>query len=113
MQVIYNPKCSKCKGLEKALDSNDVTWEKILYLNGLTTEQVQAIFEEYEGDWRDLVRQKESIFQDKGVNPKEMSENEMMAFLAKHPIAIQRPLVLKNKTVIIARDDIGVQKSID
>jgi arsenate reductase len=114
MRVIYNPNCNKCRTLGKELESHDVNWEKVEYLNlGLTSEMIAEVFDGYEGDWRNLVREKESVFKDEGVNPREMNKSEMMAFLLKHPIGIQRPLVIKGKQIIIARDEGGIQEAID
>ena len=113
MKVIYNPNCSKCRTLGKELENHEVNWEKVEYLNiGLTPEMLTEVFDGYEGDWRDLVREKESVFKDKGVNPKEMNKGEMIKFLLTHPIAIQRPLVIKGNKIIIARDEGGIQAAI-
>ena len=113
MRVIYNPSCSKCRALDKALESHGVDWEKVEYLNtGLTPEMITNIFDEYDGNWRNLVRDKERVFQEEGLNPMAMSKSEMVAFLAKHPIAIQRPLVIKGKKIIIARDENGIKEAI-
>ncbi|MDM8557533.1 ArsC/Spx/MgsR family protein [Candidatus Parabeggiatoa sp. HSG14] len=113
MKVIYNPNCSKCKTLGKALENRGINWENVAYLNtGLTSEMVAELFAGYEGNWRDLVREKEDIFKDEGLNPQEMLQNDMMDFLVKHPIAIQRPLVIKDKEIIIARDAEGIHKVI-
>ncbi len=114
MKVIYNPNCSKCRTLEKELDSHEVNWEKLTYLEtGISSEIIAKLFAEYEGDWRDLVREKESVFKEAGLNPKDMSRNEMMAFLVEHPIAIQRPIVIKGKQIIIARDETRIKQAID
>jgi arsenate reductase len=112
MKIIYHPKCSKCKTLSKALDNHSINWEKVEYLNtGLTPEMITELFEKYEGNWRDLVREKESVFRDEGLNPQDMDKHEMMDFLAKHPIAIQRPLVIKDDKIIIARDENGIKET--
>jgi arsenate reductase len=114
MRVIYNSNCSKCRNLEKALESHGVNWEKVEYLNtGLTPEMIAELFDGYDGNWRDLVREKESVFKDEGLSPGEMSQSEMADFLVRHPIAIQRPLVIKGKRIIIARDEGGIRDVID
>lgn len=105
MKVIYNPNCSKCRILGQELESHGINWEKVEYINtGLTPEMIAEIFAGYEGNWRDLVREKESVFKEEGLNPQKMEQSEMLDFLAKHPIAIQRPIVIKGKKIIIARD---------
>jgi len=38
---------------------------------------------------------------------------EMMAFLVEHPIGIQRPIVIKGKQIIIARDETRIKQAID
>jgi arsenate reductase (glutaredoxin) len=114
MEVIYNPKCSKCRTLEKELDTHQLNWEKLTYLEtGLSSERIAELFDQYEGDWRNLVRDKESVFTEAGLNPKEMSREDMMAFLVEHPIAIQRPIVIKGKQIIIARDEAGIKQAIN
>ena len=111
MKVIFNPNCSKCKTLEETLESHSINWEKVEYLTtGLSQEMILDLFDRYDGDWRNLIREKENVFKDAGLNPREMDKNEMVEFLVKHPVAIQRPLVIKDKKIVIARNDDGIQK---
>ena len=40
MQVLFNPRCSKCRTLKKAFDENEVDWQKVLYLEGALTREM-------------------------------------------------------------------------
>lgn len=106
MKIIFKPTCTKCRILKKELESHDVAWENINYAeDGLEREVVEFVFNHYAGNWHDLVRTKEKVFKSLNVKLKAMSKEEAVDLIVAHPILIQRPIVLKDGKVIIARDD--------
>ena len=111
MKVIFNPRCTKCRILNKALEDKQVTWERVLYLEGaLDRALVKEIFESFKGEWQQLIRSKEKLFKEQGLKLKDLSRAEAMKLVLKHPVLLQRPIVLHNGEAIIARDDETVSK---
>ena len=52
---------------------------------------------------RELLRTKEEIYKDLGLAKKELSEDEFVDLMVKHPDLIQRPIVEKGAKAILAR----------
>ena len=110
MRVLFNPRCTKCRVLRKAFNEREVDWEQILYLqDGLDRALVEQIFEGYAGDWRDLIRTKETVFREAGVKIRDLEKEQAMQMVLEHPVLMQRPIVLKDREVIIARDDESIK----
>ncbi len=106
MRVLFNPRCSKCRILRKALDEHEVAWESVLYLEGgLDKELVEQIFEHYEGNWHHLIRTTEKVFKAMGIKLQTLSKEEGKALVLDNPILLQRPIVLRDGKAFIARDD--------
>ena len=83
----------------------------MLYLEeGLDQALIEEIFDNYKGEWQQLIRSKEKTFKELGVKLKELSRNKAMKLVQKHPVLLQRPIVLHNGEAIIARDDETVRK---
>lgn len=106
MQVIFNPRCTKCRILSKELDAHEVAWERVLYLEGaLDRKLVEQVFESYAANWHNLIRTKEKDFKALAVKLKEISKEEAVELVLKNPVILQRPIVLKDGIARIARDD--------
>ena len=111
MKVIYNPRCTKCRILNKAFEAHEVTWERVLYLEGnLDQALVEEIFDSYAGNWQELIRTKEKTFKALDVNIKELTREAAITLVTKNPVFLQRPIVLQDGKAIIARDDETVKK---
>jgi arsenate reductase len=52
---------------------------------------------------KDILRTKEDIYKDLGLAKKNLSDDEWLDVLVAHPDLIQRPIVEKGETVILAR----------
>jgi arsenate reductase (glutaredoxin) len=52
---------------------------------------------------RDVLRTKEDIYKTLGLAKKDLSEDELLTLMIEHPDLIQRPIVVKEETAILAR----------
>jgi arsenate reductase len=52
---------------------------------------------------KDVLRTKEDVYKSLGLAKKELSDDELIELMIKHPDLIQRPLVEKEGRVILAR----------
>ena len=52
---------------------------------------------------RELLRTSESIYRDLGLGQKELSDNETISLMVKHPDLIQRPIVERGQRAILGR----------
>jgi arsenate reductase len=52
---------------------------------------------------RDLLRQKDTPYAELGLGDRKWSDDELVGFMLKHPILINRPVVVTPKGVVLAR----------
>jgi arsenate reductase len=101
--VIFNDSCSKCADVAERLC--DVSWTAVRYLNGeLTLELLDVIFSGYEGPISDLVRTGELVWAELGHDLSLLEVDALKALIMKHPVLLQRPIILKQDKVILARE---------
>ena len=50
----------------------------------------------------DVVRTKEAVYKEQ-VAGKDLSENQLLGLMAKHPELIQRPIVVRGEKAVLAR----------
>lgn len=104
MIFVYNDTCSKCSELSKHLADRGFSWDTIRYMDGgLSEELVDTIFAGYEGPRSDLIRQHEKEWTSSGLDMNTVGLPELKRFVMKHPIVLQRPIVVVEGRVIIAR----------
>lgn len=104
MIVVYNESCSKCMGLNSALSEAGVDWNVLKYMEGeLSTDTLDEIFDLYDGHYSDLVRCGEKTWIDSGKDIDSINLTDLKQFILENPIVLQRPIVIQDGKVIIAR----------
>ena len=103
IDIIYNPKCSKCRGaLSRLQDRGDVEVEIREYLKEpLRKDELQELFKSLEPI--SLIRQKEGAFDPWRGKVDQLSEDDILAILLEHPGLLERPIVRRGDQVVIAR----------
>jgi arsenate reductase len=103
-QILHNPRCGKSRNCLAFLKENDVPFETINYLeNPLSAIEIKVLLKKLNCKPIELVRQKETIWKD-NFKGKPLSDEDIIKALAKFPILIERPIVIKNGKAIIARE---------
>ena len=102
--IIYNPRCSKCRGVSELLSQQEEEWNPLHYLEGgLSPEILDHIFTKFEGDYRDLIRTGEDAWKESGHDIQKITVEELKEWILQNPVALQRPIALYEGNVIIAR----------
>jgi arsenate reductase len=57
-----------------------------------------------------VLRTKEDIYQELGLAKKQLSDDELLDLMVKHPDLIQRPIVEKGDQVVLARPADSIKK---
>ena len=103
MLTIYTkPTCSTCRSAMKLVNEYCTEpVEAIEYLVDVPTQKtLKDLIRKLGIKAEDLVRKKESLYKEK-YKGKKLSEGEWVKILAKHPVLIERPvLVMGNKAII-------------
>ena len=100
--MLHNPKCSTCRNTLKLLNEKGVEPNLVEYLETpLDADKLGQLFDQLGDKSEQLVRTKESEWKDLPTKPQ--TKDEIVAFLASNPRALQRPVVIRGEQVVVAR----------
>lgn len=107
----HKPTCSKSRETKKLLDENGVGYDTILYIeNPPSYDELKDIAGNLtNATVQDLLRPKEAKEAGWGKG-KDASDDEVLRFLAAHPTALQRPIVVKDGKAVLGRPVEDVKK---
>ena len=102
--IYHNPKCSKSRQTLELLIKKGIKLVLNEYLkNPPTAEEIKGILRKLGYVPRDLIRKKENIYTEYNLNNPTLSDDSLIEFMVKHPILIERPIVLANEKAAIGR----------
>jgi arsenate reductase (glutaredoxin) len=107
MKIYHNTECSKSQGalciLQEISDITGETPEIIEYLKTPpTASELQELLKMLGMKPFDLVRKNEEIYLN-NFQGKEFSDEEWIDIMLKHPILIERPIIIHNGKAVIGR----------
>jgi arsenate reductase (glutaredoxin) len=102
--LYHNPACSHSRGALALLSERAVSFKTIEYLKTPPTREVlEGIIEILQGPVADMVR-KDKRFDELKLNPDDyMTAETVIGLLLEHPELMQRPIVIRGRSAIIAR----------
>ena len=102
--IYHNPKCSKSRQTLKLLEEQATGIDVIEYLkNPPTVKKLKEILSLLKISPRDLMRKKETEYKDLGLYNSDLSNEGLIVSMVKHPILIERPIVLANGKAALGR----------
>ena len=102
--IYHNPKCSKSRQTLKLLQEQGINPVTIEYLkNPPTVEKLKEILSLLGVSPRDLMRKKEDKFKELDLANSKLTDEDLIHFMVKHPILIDRPIVLGNGKAALGR----------
>lgn len=106
MQTItlyHNPKCSKSRETLAILQENGVNVQIVEYLQGsLTAAEIKRLIDESGVSLKDAIRSDVAEYQHY-IADKHLSEAEIFALIAQHPMLLNRPFASGEKGVKFCR----------
>lgn len=94
-RVFHNPRCSKSRQTLALLEERGINPEIIRYLETPpSADEVALIIQKLGCSARDIMRTKEDLYKELGLNNNAFSEEELIAAMVAHPKLIERPIVL-------------------
>jgi arsenate reductase (glutaredoxin) len=103
VQILYNPRCSKCREALGFLAGENCEIEVKEYLKeSLTKKELKDILIKLGLKAFDIVRQKEALFI-KNFKGKKFTNDEWIQILLENPTLIERPIVIDGYKAIIGR----------
>jgi len=109
--VYEKPTCTKCREMDRFLREQGVDFSKVnYYLEPLSEEKLRALIKKMGIGARELLRTSESIYRDLGLSQKELSNDELIALMVKHPDLMQRPIVERGERAVLGRPTENVKE---
>jgi arsenate reductase (glutaredoxin) len=109
--IYHNPKCGTSrKTLEILRDSGFDVWIHEYLKNPPTRDELVRLYDKAGITPRQGLRAKEALAHDLGLDRADVSDDEVLDAMLKHPILIERPLVETPKGVRLCRPEDKVRE---
>ena len=96
--LYHNNKCSKSREVKKYLDSNDINYELIDYLNKpIDKKLLNKVLLNLKNDFNEIIRTNEKIFKSLDKNEKLLKHENILNLISKYPKLMQRPVIAKQE----------------
>ena len=114
IKIYHNPRCSKSRATLALLEENDVNPEIIYYLdNPPDSKALKSLLKKLGLGIRDILRRNEPEFEELGLGDETLSEAIVFDLVIKHPILIERPIVVRGDKAILGRPPENVLQLLD
>lgn len=102
--IYHNPKCGTSRNTLAMLEAAGENPQVIEYLNTPPSrDELVSLIERMGILTRDLLRQKGTPYDELGLGEDRWSDDQLIEFMMKHPILINRPIVVTAKGVALCR----------
>jgi arsenate reductase (glutaredoxin) len=103
--VIYQkPTCTTCRQVHAMLKESGVNFDAVdYYVDPIPRAKLLELLQKMRMSPRQLLRTKETIYKTLKLGERELSDDEIVDLMVKHPDLIQRPIVEKGARAILAR----------
>ena len=113
VEIYFNPKCRKSREALQILKDKNIDPEIYLYLEEPPSKvKLAEVLRKMGKKPRDIFRKSEPLYKDLGLKNKDLSDDELLDYLHKHPILIERPIVVRGQRAVIGRPPEDVKKII-
>ena len=103
IKIYHNPKCSKSREGVCFLESQNIEFETIKYIDETVTKtESQSILKKLNYKPIELVRTKEKIWVENYKN-KQLSDDEIINAMIENPKLIERPIIINGNKAVVAR----------
>jgi arsenate reductase len=106
--IYHNPRCSKsratCELITSTYNSANEATEIVEYLKQpLTVTQLKQLNAQLGCPVREMIRDTETEYKELQLADATLTDAQLYEALAKHPILLQRPIVVRNGRAVIGR----------
>jgi arsenate reductase (glutaredoxin) len=107
--IYHNPKCSTARQVLAALRDAGLEPTVVDYQKTpLSAAQIQALITKMGGNARDMVRSKEALFKELDLGAATITDAQLVAAMAAHPILINRPICEADGFAMMVRPSAAV-----
>jgi len=104
LTVYEKPTCTTCRKLRALLVEHGVEYESIDYhATGLKDDELRGLLGKLGCSPREVLRTREPLVEELGMDEAWVSDDEMIAAMAANPAMLQRPIVVRDDSAVLAR----------
>jgi len=109
--IYHNPRCTKSRQTLKLLQEHGVEPKIVEYLKTPPSiDAMRKLLKQMGLTAAAIVRKKEPEYKKAGLDRADVTENEIIAAMVRHPILIERPIVVVGKKAALGRPPENVLK---
>jgi arsenate reductase (glutaredoxin) len=109
--IYHNPRCSKSRSALELLRGKGIEPTVIEYLKTPPgAKELKALLTRLGMKPRDLMRTKEPVYKELGLDASRLSDDALIKAMAENPILIERPIVVKGDKAALGRPPEAVLK---
>ena len=104
LTVYEKPTCTTCRRLFELLSERGIDAERVDYhVFGITEQRLRELLAKADLRPRDVLRTREPLYRELGLDRDERSDDELIALIVEHPVLLQRPIVERGDRAVLAR----------
>lgn len=108
--IYHNPRCGKSRSTLALLRENGVEPTVVEYLKTpLSQDELRVIVRLLEMPAADLVRKSEAVYKEE-LAGRTLTDEEWLEAMARHPILMERPIVVRGQRAVLGRPPENVLK---
>lgn len=109
--IYHKPTCTTCRQAVQLLKDSGASFTAINYYErSFTKTQLKTLLKKAGLSPQDILRTKEDLYRELGLAKKQLSDDELLDLMVKHPDLIQRPIVEKGDQAMLARPADSIKK---
>jgi arsenate reductase (glutaredoxin) len=102
--IYQKPTCTTCRQVYAALRDAGVDFDAVdYYTDPIPKTKLRELLRKMKMPARELLRTKEEIYRTLRLGDRDLTDDEIVDLMVKHPDLIQRPIVEKGSRAILAR----------
>ena len=102
--IYQKPTCTTCRQVHAALRDAGVDFDAVdYYTDPISKTKLKELLRKMKMSARELLRTKEEIYRTLRLGERDLTDDEIVDLMVKHPDLIQRPIVEKGARAILAR----------
>ena len=102
--IYHNPRCGTSRTVLQTLHERGIQAEVIEYLQTpLSRSELAKLIKDAGLSAREAIRSKEAVFQELKLDDPSVTDEQLLDAMARHPILMNRPFVVKEKGTRLCR----------
>ena len=109
--IYHKPTCTTCRQAVQLLQDSGTPFTAVNYYERpFTKTQLKTLLKKAGLSPKDVLRTKEDLYHELGLAKKQLTDDELLDLMVKHPDLIQRPIVETGDRALLARPADSIKK---